>query len=52
MMCGKGIWRKYEKDPASDTYDGEYLNDKKHGYGKFKWQSGGQYTGYYANDLK
>jgi len=51
-MCGKGVWRKLDSDPNSDTYEGEYLDDKKHGYGEFKWQSGGWYKGFYAHDLK
>ena len=52
MMCGKGVWVKDENDPNSDTYVGEYLRDKKHGYGEFKWQSGGHYKGHYVQDLK
>jgi hypothetical protein len=35
MMCGRGTWMKDESDPHSDTYVGEYLKDKKHGYGEF-----------------
>ena len=30
-------------------YQGEYLDDKKHGYGIFKWYDGRQYAGYWAN---
>lgn len=51
-MCGKGVWRKLDSDPNSDTYEGEYLDDKKHGFGEFKWASGGYYRGNYYNDLK
>ncbi|MFO0118268.1 MAG: hypothetical protein ACK521_11875 [bacterium] len=33
-------------------YPGEYANDKKHGFGEFRWQTGGLYRGNYVNDMK
>ena len=30
-------------------YQGEYLNDKKHGFGVFEWSDDKVYTGYWAN---
>lgn len=34
---GKGKWIK-DKNSDSNEYQGEYLNDRKHGYGEFKWK--------------
>lgn len=33
-------------------YEGEYHDDIKHGYGEFKWATGGHYRGQYVNDVK
>jgi hypothetical protein len=33
-------------------YEGEYVNDKKCGYGIFKWSSGNVYKGNYFDDLR
>jgi hypothetical protein len=52
MKCGKGVWKKSDVDPVTNTYEGEYLDDKKHGLGEFKWASGGYYRGNYFNDVK
>lgn len=52
MMSGQGTWRKKLSDPTSDKYSGEYVNDKKHGFGEFSWQTGGLYRGNYVNDAK
>ena len=40
-MNGKGIttWQDGKK------YNGEYLDDKKHGYGIFEWNNGKKYEG-------
>lgn len=32
-----------------NIYIGEYLNDKKHGHGTYKWPSGTSYTGEFKN---
>jgi hypothetical protein len=29
----------------TNLYEGEYLDDMKHGVGEFKWATGGQYKG-------
>ena len=34
----------------SNNYEGEYVEDKKHGYGVFEWESGNVYSGFYNND--
>jgi hypothetical protein len=52
MKVGKGIWKKSGNEDVTNTYEGEYLDDKKHGLGEFKWASGGYYRGNYANDVK
>ena len=30
----------------------QYVGDKKHGQGEFRWESGGHYRGTYVDDLK
>lgn len=47
---GKGKWKKDRNDPESNQYEGEYKNDKKHGFGVFKWKSGNKYKGGYQDD--
>jgi hypothetical protein len=47
MKVGKGIWKKQGNEAISNTYEGEYLDDKKHGTGEFKWATGGFYRGNY-----
>jgi len=38
----------WKKGPgASDKYEGEYIADKKHGYGIFSWAAGNVYKGHY-----
>jgi hypothetical protein len=39
MKHGKGKWRS-AKGPPCNIYDGEYQNDRKHGFGRFIWASG------------
>ena len=36
----------------SDKYEGEWLADKKQGYGVFSWADGSVYKGNFMNDLK
>ena len=52
MKQGKGVWKKSGTDHSTNTYEGEYLDDKKHGQGEFKWASGGNYRGGYQHDIK
>lgn len=33
LKHGKGVWRKHKDDINSNRYEGEYLFDKKHGFG-------------------
>jgi len=49
LKHGKGVWTKGRGENLT-TYTGEYLLDKKCGYGVFKWASGNIYKGYYDKD--
>lgn len=40
-MNGKG----HLKWPDGREYDGQFLDDKRHGEGTFTWKDGRQYTG-------
>lgn len=40
-MNGKGIF----KWPDGRSYEGEYKDDKKHGFGVLKWADGKKYEG-------
>ncbi len=40
---GKFIW------PDGRSYEGDYLDDKKHGLGTFKWKDGKMYKGQWGN---
>jgi hypothetical protein len=46
---GKGKWKKTD-GPSSTSYEGEYVLDKKQGYGIFRWASGNTYIGTYNED--
>lgn len=48
----KNGFGKYRKTKANRTnmYEGEYLKDKKEGFGIFKWASGNIYRGQYKED--
>lgn len=48
---GKGYWRSSNATPC-DTYDGEYQNDKKCGWGTYTWENGVSYEGEFMNDLR
>lgn len=37
--------------PNNDTYDGEFVGNKKQGYGKLITNDGSNYTGYFENDM-
>lgn len=47
---GKGKWKSNKNSHNTNIYDGEYLNDKKHGKGVFTWASGNIYKGDYIDD--
>ena len=49
MKQGKGKWRS-AKGPLSNSYEGDYQNDRKQGYGIFQWASGNIYKGEYRED--
>ena len=49
MKNGKGKWRK-GKSGNENIYEGEYKDDKKNGYGEFKWATGNTYKGNYLDD--
>ena len=44
-MDGAGIFTW----PDGRKYDGQYLDDKKHGYGIFEWPDGRKYKGNWIN---
>lgn len=44
------MWKK--GSGASDKYEGEYIADKKNGYGIFTWATGNVYKGHYEEDLR
>lgn len=39
LRHGNGRWTSTDKE-NSEIYEGEYKNDKKCGYGVFKWNDG------------
>lgn len=43
---------KNKDDEGSDSYEGDYLNDKRCGKGVFHWASGNIYKGEYFDDLR
>jgi len=49
---GQGTWKKSSTDEKTNIYEGEYHDDMKHGYGEFRWATGGHYRGEYVNDVK
>lgn len=48
---GFGRWKKSTSNSAN-LYEGQYANDKKEGFGIFKWASGNKYIGHYKNDKR
>ena len=38
--------------PDGRKYEGEWKDDKQHGYGVFSWADGRKYEGQYVNDKK
>jgi hypothetical protein len=49
LKHGWGKWRK-AKESNSNAYEGQYVQDKKQGFGVFKWASGNVYRGQYQAD--
>ena len=41
MRHGRGIWQMIN----GDSYEGEYMNDKKNGKGIYLWKNGSKYEG-------
>lgn len=50
MKHGRGRWVKKQGVAKTNTYEGDYFMDKKHGYGVFNWASGNIYKGNYKDD--
>jgi hypothetical protein len=50
LRNGQGIWKRGTGN--SDKYEGEYVNDKKCGYGVFSWATGNIYKGNYESDVR
>ena len=50
LRDGHGLWKRGPVN--ADSYEGEYVNDKKCGYGVFTWASGNVYKGNYFEDLR
>lgn len=44
-MNGQGIFTW----PDGRRYEGEYFNDKKHGFGIYTWSNNRQYAGQWEN---
>ena len=44
-MNGEGIFTW----PDGRRYEGEYFNDKKHGFGIYTWSNNRQYAGQWEN---
>lgn len=43
LRTGPGKWKSSHQD--ADIFIGMYLNDKKHGLGKYIWQDGSVFEG-------
>ena len=46
---GKYTWSP-RGPSAGESYSGDYLNDRRHGYGVYEWRSGDRYAGLWADD--
>lgn len=47
---GVGLWKSGDND--FDSYQGEYVDDKKHGHGIYRWHNGATYEGEFREDVK
>ena len=48
MKNGNGVW----KDKSGDMYKGEFLNDKKHGFGEYYSKDELIFKGRFRNGFK
>jgi hypothetical protein len=49
MKHGKGKWRS-DRGPLCNSYEGDFKEDRKCGFGTFIWSSGNIYRGEYKNE--
>ena len=49
LRHGKG---RFEFFWDGSVYEGDWVDDKRHGFGKHTWLNGASYTGEYANDRR
>ena len=47
-----GFWQRNPDAAEGESYEGEYINDKKCGYGIFKWGNGNMYKGNFFDDVR
>jgi hypothetical protein len=52
MKHGKGKWMQDGSNINCNQYEGDFVMDKKHGTGIFKWESGNWYKGEYSDNLR
>jgi len=51
MRHGNGKWNE-RSDNSGDSYEGNYIDDKKHGLGTYKWATGNWYQGNFVYDKR
>ena len=49
MKHGKGKWRS-DRGPLCNSYEGDFKEDRKCGFGTFIWSSGNIFRGEYKNE--
>lgn len=47
VRYGYGYWTY-----GNESYEGEYINDKRNGKGLYKWEKGSYYEGEFLDDLR
>ena len=47
-MHGYGRWFSQ----SGDEYIGQFIKNKKHGWGIYKWKNGNIYEGYFKNGMQ
>jgi hypothetical protein len=52
LRHGKGVWIKDRNAMLSDSYEGEFVNDKKCGLGVYRWAKGSKYEGNFYDELR